>query len=207
MIEFQLIQAPFSVGYNQFVLDDAQLRGPLLGARLRGKADFETQFVDIGGSYIPLQGIKSAVGELPALGQIFAGPKGEGVVGITCRIAGPMSQPQVMVNPLSLILPGAFRGLGEMAPATYRIVPRQKKVADPPKTKLPQAPVGGEPVRQPSAKAQRAVTPELSGGWSTNMSGSHQPCRWQTAAPQAGPTGWPFSIKAIMAGRQMRFRS
>lgn len=117
-------------------------------------------------------GINAALGELPALGQIFAGPKGEGVVGITFRIAGPLSQPQVMVNPLSLILPGAFRGLGEMAPASYRIVPRQKKVSEPRNVKLPQAPAGGEAVRQPTGKAPRVVTPELSGGWSTNTSGA-----------------------------------
>lgn len=169
-IEFYLMQAPFLVGCNQLVLEDAHLRGPLLGASLRGKADFKTQYVDIGGSYIPLQGLNAALGELPALGQLIAGPKGEGVLGITFRIAGPTAQPQVLVNPLSLILPGAFRGLGEMAPYNSRIVCRDEKPA--PKVKLPQAPVGGDVIRQPATKAPRAVVPEVSGAWSTNMGAS-----------------------------------
>ncbi len=69
-----------------------------------------------------------------------------------------------------MILPGVFRGLGEMAPSNSRISCRDDKPA--PKVKLPQAPVGGDAIRQPAAKAPRAVVPEVSGGWSTNMGAS-----------------------------------
>ena len=167
-IDFDLLQAPFSVGYNQLLLDNAQLRGPLLGASLAGKADFKLQHVDIAGSYAPLQGLNAALSGVPLMGQLLTGPKGEGVLGITFRIYGPMAQPQVQVNPLSLIFPGAFRGLTEMTPASSRIIPRDEKPAVPSKVKLPQAPVGGDPVRQPAGKAPRAVVPEVSGGWSTS---------------------------------------
>jgi hypothetical protein len=172
MIEFHLMHAPFSVGYNQLVIEDAQLRGPLLGASLRGKTDFKTQYVDIGGSYIPLQGLNAALGELPALGQLIAGPKGEGVLGITFRIVGPMSQPQVIVNPLSLIAPGIFRGIFEMTTQNPRVVPRDEKPAAPSKSKAPQSPVGGDAARQPAGKSPRAVAPEISGGWSTDVGGN-----------------------------------
>lgn len=168
-IEFNLMQAPFSVGYNQLVLEGAQLRGPLLGASIAGKADFKMQHVDIVGSYAPLQGLNAALSDFPMMGQLLTGPKGEGVVGITFRILGPMAQPQVLVNPLSLILPGAFRGLSEMSPASSRIIPRDEKPPVAPKVKLPQAPVGGDAIRQPAGKAPRVVAPEVTGGWSTDL--------------------------------------
>src|SRR5690606_14657674 len=40
VFEFQRMKAPFSIGHGQFVLDDTYLRGPLLGASIRGKVDY-----------------------------------------------------------------------------------------------------------------------------------------------------------------------
>jgi AsmA-like C-terminal region len=170
-IEFSDMQLPFSVGYNQFVLEkDSQLRGPLMGVLLRGKADFKTQQLDLVGTYSPLQGLNSIPGAIPGAGQVLAGTRGEGVVGITFWATGPISQPQVLVNPLSAILPGAFRGLAEMGPTSFRVIARDDKPVDKPKVKLPQAPGAGQAYRQgtPAAGTARTVEPELSGGWSTS---------------------------------------
>lgn len=167
--EFDWMRAPFSVGYNQFVLEDAELRGPLLGAALRGKADFKLQGVDIGGTYVPLQGLNAAVGGIPLFGQLLAGPKGEGVLGITFRIYGPMAQPQVVVNPLSMIAPGIFREMFQLTTQNPRVIPRDEKPPEAPKARVQKTPAGGEPVRQPSTKTPRVVTPEVSGGWTSGV--------------------------------------
>jgi hypothetical protein len=166
-IDFDSLELPFSVGYNQFVLQDAQLRGPLLGASLTGKADFKTQLIDIGGTYSPLQGLNSLPSIIPGAGQVLTGSKGEGMVGITFRVSGPMAQPQVQFNPLSLLLPGFTRGLSEMGPSNPRVIPRDEKPAEKPKVKLPQAPGAGQAYRQAPAGAPRVAAPEISGGWST----------------------------------------
>ncbi len=168
--DFDWMRAPFSVGYNQFVLEDAELRGPLLGASLRGKADFKAQGVDIGGTYVPLQGLNAAVGGIPLFGQLLAGPKGEGVLGITFRIVGPMAQPQVIVNPLSMIAPGIFREMFQMTTQNPRVIPRDEKpTAAPTKQRVLPAPAGGEPVRSAPTKRSPTITPEVSGGWSTSV--------------------------------------
>ena len=167
--EFYWMRAPFSVGYNQFVLDDAELRGPILGARLRGKADFKAQSVDIGGTYVPLQGLNAAVGGIPLFGQLLAGTKGEGIFGITFRIVGPMAQPQVIVNPLSAIAPGLTRELFQMTTQDPRVIPRDDKPADVVKPRIQKDQTGGEPVRQPVTKTPRAVVPEVSSGWATTL--------------------------------------
>jgi len=123
-IDFERMRAPFSIGQGQFVLEDADLRGPLLGATLKGKVDFRAQTLQLGGTYIPLQGLNSALGAIPGIGQILAGPRGEGVLGMTFAIQGPMAQPQVIVNPLSLVAPGIFREMFQMTNPTPRVTPR-----------------------------------------------------------------------------------
>ncbi|MEZ5900443.1 MAG: AsmA-like C-terminal region-containing protein [Hyphomicrobiaceae bacterium] len=111
---FDRMRAPFSVGYGQFVLEDAYVRGPLMGANLTGKVDFKTRRINLGGTYIPLQGLNSALGGIPVLGQLISGTRGEGIFGITFGIQGDLNNPQVLVNPLSLVAPGIFREIFQM---------------------------------------------------------------------------------------------
>jgi hypothetical protein len=130
-IDFDWVRAPFSVGHGQFVLEDSEIRGPLLGATMRGKADFRARSVNLGGTYVPLQGLNSAVGVIPGLGQLLAGPKGEGVLGITFAIQGPMAQPQVLVNPLSLAAPGILREMFQMTNPSPTVTPRPEQITPP----------------------------------------------------------------------------
>src|SRR5690606_12586876 len=74
VFDFNLMRVPFSVGYGQFVMSDSQLRGPMLGASIRGKVDFKMRRVNLGGTYVPLQGLNSALCEIPIFGQIITGP-------------------------------------------------------------------------------------------------------------------------------------
>ena len=74
MFDFDWLRMPFSVGYGQFVIGESEIRGPLVGATMRGKADFRARQVNVGGTYVPLQGLNSALGAIPGLGQIL-GPR------------------------------------------------------------------------------------------------------------------------------------
>lgn len=123
-IPFDLLLVPFSIGSGQFVMGDASIRGPLLGATWRGRIDNQQRTLQIGGTYAPLSSLGGALGSFPILGQIIAGPKGEGIFGITFSINGPMSRPEVIVNPLSLIAPGMFRDIFQMQPDQFRIIKR-----------------------------------------------------------------------------------
>jgi len=114
VFDFQAMKAPFSVGHGQFVLGDSYLRGPLLGASIRGKVDFNSRHVGLGGTYVPLQGINSALCEIPLFGPIVSGLDCQGVFGLTYSIEGTMTQPVVYVNPLSMFTPGILRGIMEM---------------------------------------------------------------------------------------------
>ncbi|MFO7477183.1 MAG: AsmA-like C-terminal domain-containing protein [Methyloceanibacter sp.] len=112
-IAFNQLRAPFSVGAGKFRLKDAYMNGPLLGATMRGTVDFKAQTVDLGGTYVPLYGLNSALGSIPILGRVLVGRQGEGVVGITFAIKGKLDEPSVLVNPMSVMTPGIFRQIFE----------------------------------------------------------------------------------------------
>ena len=101
------------MGKGQFFLNDAYVNGPALGATMRGRVDFKAQTVNLGGTYVPLYGLNSALGAIPILGGIFVGRQGEGVVGITFAIQGQLDDPNVLVNPISVVAPGIFRQIFE----------------------------------------------------------------------------------------------
>lgn len=172
VLPFDSMRAPFSVGHGQFVLEDADLRGPVLGVVLKGKADFRARTVDLGGTYVPLQGLNSAVGYFPILGQILAGPRGEGVLGVTFAIQGPMARPQVLVNPVSGILPGILREMMQMTNPTPRVTPREDPRAPAVQAK-PKAAVrsfSDQPVeKSEKAKTTQPARPRVDsdGGWSS----------------------------------------
>ena len=108
-IVFRRLRAPFIAGGGKFQLDDAYVNGPELGATLRGTIDFNARKLDLGGTYIPLYGLNSALGAVPVLGRVLVGRQGEGVVGITFAIKGKLDDPTVLVNPMSVMTPGIFR--------------------------------------------------------------------------------------------------
>jgi hypothetical protein len=124
VFEFDRMKLPFSVGHGQFAIEESYLRGPILGATLRGKVDYGAQRVNLGGTYVPLQGLNNMLGGIPVLGQIISGPRGEGIFGITFAIQGPMGNPQVIVNPLSLVAPGIFREIFQMTNPSTAVQPR-----------------------------------------------------------------------------------
>lgn len=115
IIQFDWMKAPFVVGSGRFVLRDTELRGPLLGVMLCGKADFRKHQMQVDGTYIPLQGLSSVVGSIPGIGSLLAGTKGEGIIGINFEVRGTMKQPKVIINPLSVVTPGIFRELFKVA--------------------------------------------------------------------------------------------
>lgn len=163
-LEFESLDATFSVGNAQVVIDEADARGPLVGATLRGKLDFKAQRMDLGGTYVPLSGLNRVVGQIPILSPILTGPRGEGVLGIPFAITGPMAQPQVIFNPIGLGAPGFLRELFQMGPQNPRVTPR---VEAPPKPGAPKVNSSPPEVRRGAEPGQRPAG-EVIDGWSSS---------------------------------------
>jgi hypothetical protein len=136
VFEFDRMKVPFSAGHGQFVIEESYVKGPIIGASIRGKVDYASQRVNLGGTYVPLQGINSALCDIPLFGPIVAGLECEGVFGITYAIQGPMSQPQVIVNPLSMFTPGILRGIMEMTNPNPQVLPREERQKAPAESRV-----------------------------------------------------------------------
>jgi AsmA-like C-terminal region/Protein of unknown function len=162
---FETLSVPFSVGHGQFLLNEARIEGPILSANMRGKLDFRSQNVNVGGTFTPLAGLNTMFRGLPLFGPLLTGPRGDGVFAMTFAIHGTMSAPQVIVNPLSVITPGVTREIMQMAPDTQRIVPRDRPQSRGEAAPRPSsAPVGASGSNGFEARVQ----PEIGGGWSAD---------------------------------------
>lgn len=168
VFDFTLMRVPFSVGYGQFVMSDSQLRGPMLGASIRGKVDYKMRRVNLGGTYVPLQGLNSALCEIPLFGQIITGPKCEGISGMTFAIQGSMDRPEVIVNPLSMLAPGIFRDIFQMTPFDPKVQRRDEDAASADEEAVRASSTIGNPgdVGEPAAPGT-VIGNETIDGWSS----------------------------------------
>jgi hypothetical protein len=170
VFEFDSMRVPFSVGYGQFVMSDSQLRGPMLGASIRGKVDFKMRRVNLGGTYVPLQGLNSALCEIPLFGQILTGPKCEGISGMTFAIQGPMDRPEVIVNPLSMLAPGIFRDIFQMTPFDPKVQRRDEEQGAGPADSVRNSSTGVEPTAAPDT----IIGSDTVDGWNSQTNSPKQ---------------------------------
>lgn len=185
--DFDQLYAGVSVGSGQLVLEPVVAEGPLVGVNVRGKLDFRADRMHLGGTYVPLSGINRALSGFPLIGQILTGPRGEGIFGITFEIKGPMSDPKVNVNPLSLMTPGFLRELFQTVPENPRITPKQET----------------RPVRVPAPQV-RSSEPATDGqkGVSKRKKGKAKDTKEADAGASSGPRtepevldGWSATAK------------
>ncbi len=156
-IEFDHLVATVSVGNGQLALEDVIAKGPLIGASLRGKVDFRSRRMQLGGTYVPLSGINRALSDLPLLGLLLTGPRGEGVFGMTFAVDGPIAEPNVIANPFSLVTIGVLREIFQMAPENPKITPKAEpkpvRGGGPQiRASPPVGSVGGTPTRGPETE-------------------------------------------------------
>jgi uncharacterized protein YhdP len=85
--------------------------GPALGLTAKGEVDFTEDAIDVGGTVVPAYSVNRILGEIPLLGRVLTGGEGEGVVAFTYSVSGPVTEPEVSVNPLSVLTPGFLRGV------------------------------------------------------------------------------------------------
>ena len=92
---------------------DAMLTGDTVGGTLRGFIYTNQRQYDLTGTYVPLFGLNSVFQKIPLLGPLLGGRDGEGLVGVTFAVQGALDKPEFKINPLSALVPGAFRELFE----------------------------------------------------------------------------------------------
>ncbi|WP_372422988.1 AsmA-like C-terminal domain-containing protein [Salinarimonas chemoclinalis] len=117
---FTKAQVDFIRDGSVLTLADARMWGTQVGFTLEGWVDLEAQRLDIAGSYVPAYGLNNAFAQVPVLGTILGGNQYEGLFAVNFRVAGPIEDPALSINPLSAIAPGVLRRLFGAGAPTQR---------------------------------------------------------------------------------------
>lgn len=112
-ITIDKLDAPFTVHGGVIDIRDAVASGPAVGISADGYLDRRSNQLQLRGSLAPIYGLNGLLSGIPLLGSILTSKKGEGIVGMTYTASGNSDQPDVSVNPLSILAPGILRRVFE----------------------------------------------------------------------------------------------
>jgi hypothetical protein len=110
-LRFARLTAPFQFDDDTLVLRDARAFSPSLGLTAQGRIDRADDRLDLQGTVVPAYVFNSVLGRIPLIGRLFSAEKGGGVFAMNYSLSGPMDNPTVVANPLSVLTPGILRGM------------------------------------------------------------------------------------------------
>lgn len=102
---------PFTKRGEQLEIRDARAFGPAIGFTFKGHIDQRAETIDIDGTLVPAYALNSIFGKIPILGDLLVVDEGGGVFAMNYKLSGPLDDPVITVNPLSVLAPGFLRGL------------------------------------------------------------------------------------------------
>lgn len=108
-IGFDRIRVPFSLRDGVITLGTSVAAGPLLAIKLDGTVDQASGAIDLAGVISPAYGLTGLLDNIPLIGEILSGGRGEGIFALTFQAGGTLENSSITVNPLSLLTPGILR--------------------------------------------------------------------------------------------------
>lgn len=125
-LSFDSFDSRFEQYNGVMTLKSGSAKGPTIGVTLDGFVDQKFDEVALSGTIIPAYGINSLFSNIPILGTIIAGAKGEGIFAATYEMRGPIEDPEVNINPLMALAPGIFRKIFGALAGGGKISAREK---------------------------------------------------------------------------------
>ena len=108
---FRKMVVPFHLADERLQLSQARAYSASLGLTAHGSIDLPNNQFDLQGTIVPAYFFNSLLGNIPLIGKYFSPEKGGGVFAAKYTLVGPIDNPQVHVNPTSLITPGFLRNM------------------------------------------------------------------------------------------------
>lgn len=112
-IEIQVTSITFDRTPERLIIRRAEGWGPSLGGNIEGTIDYAADAVSLSGTYVPFFTINNIFSRIPLLGTALGNRDTEGLLGITFELVGAVDSPQLRVNPMSILAPGAIRNIFE----------------------------------------------------------------------------------------------
>lgn len=110
-IIFNKLRAPFTLTKDVLTVKDAKTYGDAMGMTIEGTITFPKQTLDLSGTIVPSYSANTVLGKIPLIGNALMGGEGQGIFAASYSIKGSGNEPEVRVNPLSILTPGFLRGL------------------------------------------------------------------------------------------------
>jgi uncharacterized protein YhdP len=105
---FATVEGPFTYENGIFKTKDFRAIGSI-GITLTGSVDQPADKIDMFGTVIPSYTLNSMLGNIPILGTLLVGKKGEGIFGFSYKVTGGLKDPDIDVNAVSALAPGILR--------------------------------------------------------------------------------------------------
>ncbi|MBO0334540.1 AsmA-like C-terminal domain-containing protein [Sneathiella sp. CAU 1612] len=105
---FATVEGPFTYENGIFTTKDFRAIGSI-GITLTGTVDQPANKIDMFGTVIPSYTLNSMLGNIPILGTLLVGKKGEGIFGFSYKVRGGLEDPDISVNAVSALAPGILR--------------------------------------------------------------------------------------------------
>ncbi|WP_262695308.1 DUF3971 domain-containing protein [Kordiimonas aquimaris] len=112
-LTLDVLDVPFDLKDEILTIDGLKTNGPSMGLTMEGQIAAADRIININGVVVPAYGINSLLGNIPLVGGLFTGGEGKGLFGVTYRVKGSISNPDVTVSALSGLAPGFLRLLFE----------------------------------------------------------------------------------------------
>lgn len=121
---FSKLIAPFTLENRKLTLSEARAYSASLGLTAHGTVDLPQNAFNIQGTIVPAYFFNSLLGHIPLIGKLFSPEKGGGLFAADFQLVGPIGNPQVHVNALSMVAPGFLRDFfnkkGAPSPASLK---------------------------------------------------------------------------------------
>ena len=110
-VEFNRLKVTFQRQGSHLELRDATMSGPQIGLSVDGWLDYSHDLVGMRGTFVPVYALNNLFSQIPVFGVFLGGKSNEGLFAITFNISGSASEPNLSINPLSVIAPGILRNI------------------------------------------------------------------------------------------------
>lgn len=124
-IRMQRLDMKFDLRGDRLQIRDGRAYSSLIGVTGAGEIDRAKRRVRLRGTLVPLYELNSVFGKVPIIGDLLVGEKGSGLLAAHFTVKGSLDKPKFLVNPISLLAPGALRRIFNFGSGDKRREDRQ----------------------------------------------------------------------------------
>ena len=114
-IAFKDLSIQLAKSTNHLEIVDGRASGLALGLTAQGTIDGPDDVADLTGTIVPVNQVNRLFEKIPLIGEPLT-DKGGGLFAFTYAVKGPLDNPSISVNPLSVLAPGFLRNLFRWLP-------------------------------------------------------------------------------------------